>query len=148
MTPKRILAALAVAAVLAGPPVALAATAARTAPAATPGDQAARLLASAERLRSHLRLRAQLHRRRLERAAAASVPRGVLAAIAACESHGDPRAIGGGGLYRGAYQMTFSAWRSVGGAGDPAGASMAEQTRRAALLYRRAGASQWPVCGR
>jgi transglycosylase-like protein len=71
-----------------------------------------------------------------------------LAAIAACESGGNPRAIGGGGLYRGAYQFDQHTWESVGGSGDPAAAPMAEQTRRAAILYSRTGASSWPVCGR
>ena len=52
----------------------------------------------------------------------------VLQAIAACESGGDPHA--------------------VGGSGDPAAAPETEQDRRAALLYARAGASPWPVCGR
>ena len=40
-------------------------------------------------------------------------------AIAACESGGDPAAVGGGGLYRGKYQFDRRTWRSVGGAGDP-----------------------------
>jgi hypothetical protein len=71
-----------------------------------------------------------------------------LAAIAACESGGNPRAIGGGGKYRGAYQFDQQTWQSVGGQGDPAAAPMAEQTRRAAILYSRTGASSWPVCGR
>jgi hypothetical protein len=35
----------------------------------------------------------------------------------------------------------------VGGTGNPAAASEAEQDRRAAMLYQRAGASPWPVCG-
>jgi hypothetical protein len=70
-----------------------------------------------------------------------------LAAIANCESGGNPRAIGGGGLYRGAFQMTYGAWASVGGSGDPAAASMQEQVQRAAALYARAGSAQWPVCG-
>jgi hypothetical protein len=70
-----------------------------------------------------------------------------MAAIAQCESHGNPRSIGGGGLYRGKYQMTTSIWASVGGKGDPAAASEAEQDRRAALLYERSGPGQWPVCG-
>jgi hypothetical protein len=70
-----------------------------------------------------------------------------LAAIAACESGGNPRAIGGGGLYRGAFQMTYSAWASTGGHGDPAAAPMAEQVRRAAVLYAQAGPGQWPICG-
>jgi hypothetical protein len=70
----------------------------------------------------------------------------VLAKIAACESSGNPAAIGGGGRYRGAYQFDQSTWESVGGRGDPAQASMAEQTRRAAILYARVGPSAWPVC--
>jgi hypothetical protein len=68
-------------------------------------------------------------------------------AIAECESHGNPRSIGGGGLYRGKYQMTTTIWASVGGKGDPAAASEAEQDRRATMLYNRSGAGQWPVCG-
>ena len=70
-----------------------------------------------------------------------------LEAIAECESHGNPRSIGGGGQYRGKYQMTTSIWASVGGHGDPAAASEAEQDKRAALLYNRSGPGQWPVCG-
>ena len=68
-------------------------------------------------------------------------------AIANCESHGNPRSIGGGGLYRGKYQMTTTIWASVGGSGDPAAASEAEQDKRATMLYNRSGAGQWPVCG-
>ena len=70
-----------------------------------------------------------------------------MASIAQCESHGNPRSIGGGGLYRGKYQMTYSTWASVGGTGDPAAAPEAEQDRRAAMLLARSGTSQWPVCG-
>jgi len=70
----------------------------------------------------------------------------VLQSIAACESGGDPGAIGGGGLYRGKYQFDFETWASVGGTGDPAAASEAEQDMRAAMLYARAGAAPWPVC--
>lgn len=71
-----------------------------------------------------------------------------LATIARCESGGNPRAVSGGGAYRGKYQFSLSTWRSVGGRGDPALASEAEQDRRAAMLYRRDGARHWPVCGR
>jgi hypothetical protein len=71
----------------------------------------------------------------------------LLAKVAQCESGGNPRAIGGGGTYRGAYQFDQATWASVGGTGDPASASMAEQTRRAAILYSRVGPSAWPVCG-
>jgi Transglycosylase-like domain len=70
-----------------------------------------------------------------------------LRAIAECESGGDPRAIGGGGLYRGKYQFSVGTWRGVGGTGDPAAASEAEQDRRATILYERSGPGQWPVCG-
>jgi hypothetical protein len=71
-----------------------------------------------------------------------------LQAIAACESGGNPRAIGGGGAFRGKYQFTYETWAAMGGSGDPAAAPEAEQDRLAAKLYATAGAGQWPVCGR
>ncbi len=86
-------------------------------------------------------------KRRRARAAANAGPTGALAAIAQCESGGNPRAIGGGGTYRGMYQFSYATWAAVGGSGDPAAASVAEQTRRAQILYDTAGPSQWPVCG-
>jgi hypothetical protein len=70
-----------------------------------------------------------------------------LRSIARCESHGNPRAVGGGGTYRGLYQFSFSTWRVVGGYGDPAAASRWEQTWRAWLLLSRHGSGHWPVCG-
>jgi Transglycosylase-like domain len=70
-----------------------------------------------------------------------------LESIAQCESGGDPQAIGGGGMYRGKYQFSTATWAAVGGQGDPAAAPEAEQDRRAAMLYARSGAGQWPVCG-
>jgi transglycosylase-like protein len=66
--------------------------------------------------------------------------------IAQCESHGDPRAIGGDGAFRGALQFMRSTWESVGGEGDPAAAPMEEQLRRGAVLMARSGSSPWPVC--
>jgi hypothetical protein len=72
---------------------------------------------------------------------------GSLQGIAQCESGGNPRAIGGGGQYRGKYQFTVETWRSVGGSGDPAAAPEAEQDRRAAMLYSRSGTASWPNCG-
>jgi soluble lytic murein transglycosylase-like protein len=69
-----------------------------------------------------------------------------LDSIAACESGGDPAAVNAAGYY-GKYQFDESTWASVGGTGNPAEASEAEQDYRAALLYSRAGASPWPVCG-
>lgn len=73
---------------------------------------------------------------------------GSLQRIAQCESGGDPRAVGGGGRYRGKYQFSRATWRAVGGSGDPAAAPEAEQDQRAAALLARSGTSQWPVCGR
>src|SRR4051794_33473519 len=70
-----------------------------------------------------------------------------LASIAACESGGDPHAIGGGGAFRGKYQFTYRSWAAVGGHGDPADAPEAEQDRRAAMLMARSGTGNWPVCG-
>lgn len=70
-----------------------------------------------------------------------------MAKIAQCESHGDPRAIGGGGIFRGALQFMRSTWEGVGGKGDPAAAPLEEQLRRGAILMARSGSSPWPVCG-
>jgi hypothetical protein len=81
-------------------------------------------------------------------AAAQTTASPALQAIAACESGGNPAAIGGGGAFRGKYQFDRGTWASVGGSGDPAAAPEAEQDRRAAMLYARAGAAPWPVCGR
>jgi Transglycosylase-like domain len=70
-----------------------------------------------------------------------------LRSIAWCESRNNPRAIGGGGAYRGMYQFSFSTWRVVGGWGDPAAAPRSEQTWRAWRLLKNHGSGHWPVCG-
>jgi soluble lytic murein transglycosylase-like protein len=70
-----------------------------------------------------------------------------LSAIARCESGGDPAAVSADGTYRGLYQFDEGTWQSVGGTGDPAAASPAEQTMRAAMLYARSGTGPWPACG-
>jgi Transglycosylase-like domain len=82
-----------------------------------------------------------------EASAPAPSASGELEAIAACESGGDPTAVGGGGMYRGKYQFTYETWQSVGGTGDPAAAPEAEQDRRAAMLLAQGRAGQWPACG-
>jgi len=80
--------------------------------------------------------------------ATASAPAGgTLENIAACESGGNPSAINPSGKYRGKYQFDYQTWASVGGSGDPAAASEAEQDKRAAILYSQRGASPWPECG-
>lgn len=72
-----------------------------------------------------------------------------LAAIRNCESgsSGGYSAVSPGGKYRGAYQFDYQTWNSVGGSGDPAAASPAEQDKRAAILYSQRGSAPWPVCG-
>ena len=67
------------------------------------------------------------------------------AALARCESGGDPHLVDGG--YYGLYQFSMGTWRSVGGKGKPSNASAAEQTRRAQILYAEQGRSPWPACG-
>jgi hypothetical protein len=66
-----------------------------------------------------------------------------------CESGRNPRAIGGGGLYRGAFQFMKSTWRrsprSPGG--DPIVYSYRVQAVVAVLLMKRDGPGHWPVCG-
>lgn len=100
----------------------------------------------------HARRMAELARKKRERRERfAELPGGVsmatLESIASCESGGDPTAVSSGGSYRGKYQFDYGTWESVGGEGDPAAASAAEQSYRAALLYSRSGSSPWPVCG-
>ena len=71
----------------------------------------------------------------------------VLQRIATCESGGDPTAVSADGRYRGKYQFSRATWRHMGGTGDPAQASEAEQDRLAAKLLAQAGTSPWPNCG-
>jgi hypothetical protein len=108
-------------------------------------DPPAQLATRIRRLRASLREEERRRRAAARRAATAASP--TLEAIAACESGGNPAADTGNGFF-GKYQFDQSTWASVGGTGNPAAASEAEQNRRAALLYAREGASPWPVCGR
>jgi hypothetical protein len=83
-------------------------------------------------------------------ASAASTSSGspTLDRIAACESGGDATATSADGRYRGKYQFSRATWRAMGGRGDPAAASEAEQDRRAAALLAAEGTAPWPACGR
>jgi hypothetical protein len=65
-----------------------------------------------------------------------------------CESGGDYTIVSATGRYRGAYQFDQRTWESVGGTGDPAAATPAEQDLRARILYERRGARAWPHCGK
>jgi peptidoglycan hydrolase-like protein with peptidoglycan-binding domain len=71
----------------------------------------------------------------------------VLERIAQCESGGDPTAVSRDRRYFGKYQFSRATWRAVGGRGNPARASEAEQDERALILYEREGTTPWPVCG-
>ena len=78
--------------------------------------------------------------------ARAAAPAGgdVWARLRACESP-----TGGGGRYRGYYQFSQTSWQAAGGTGDPAAASLDEQTARAQYLAAHSNpAQQWPVCWR
>lgn len=70
----------------------------------------------------------------------------VWAALAQCESGGNPRAVSASGTYHGLYQFSVSTWQSVGGSGLASQASPAEQTQRAQALQARSGWGQWPHC--
>jgi len=70
------------------------------------------------------------------------------AALARCESGGNPTIVSRNGLYHGLYQFSVGTWQGVGGTGLPSQASADEQTARAMALYNRSGAGQWPVCGK
>lgn len=71
-----------------------------------------------------------------------------LAKIRWCESRNNYTIVSASGRYRGAYQFDRTTWGGVGGVGDPAAASPAEQDYRALLLLRMRGTRPWPRCGR
>jgi uncharacterized protein YabE (DUF348 family) len=74
-----------------------------------------------------------------------AAPAGVWAALAQCESGGNPSINTGNGYY-GLYQFSLGTWRSLGGTGLPSEASAEEQTQRAQALQARSGWGQWPGC--
>jgi hypothetical protein len=98
---------------------------------------------------SNVKLVNDIHKLRRQTLGPARIPwiRAKLRRIARCESHNNPRAVNASGTYRGKYQMSFRTWSVAGGHGDPAAAPGWEQDRRAAIVLRRYGVGQWPVCG-
>jgi Transglycosylase-like domain len=66
-----------------------------------------------------------------------------------CESGGDPRAIGGGGRYRGAFQFLRATWRRAprSPGGDPILHPWRTQAVVAVSLKHREGTTPWPTCG-
>jgi hypothetical protein len=107
----------------------------------------ARFWSNGQLRRDNTRLRRALRARKATTTAGTAAPSAQMSSIAACESGGNPRAIGGGGAFRGKYQFTYASWHAVGGSGDPAAAPEAEQDRRASMLMARSGAGNWPICG-
>jgi hypothetical protein len=98
---------------------------------------------------SNRKLVHDIHKLRRQTLGAAAIPAigAKLRRIARCESHNNPRAVNPTGTYRGKYQMSLRTWQVAGGHGDPAAAPAWEQDRRAAIILRRLGVGQWPVCG-
>ncbi len=68
---------------------------------------------------------------------------------ARCESGRDPRAVGGGGIYRGAFQFRKDTWRAApkSPGGDPVRFTYKTQAVVAVALKRKDGAHHWPTCG-
>ena len=81
----------------------------------------------------------------------------VWAALANCESGGNPKAVSSTGRYRGAFQFSLRTWASVHShepaadghtTGDPIAHTYAEQLAAAKALQARDGWGQWPSCSR
>jgi hypothetical protein len=70
------------------------------------------------------------------------------AALRMCESSNRTNAVSRTGKYRGLYQFDLPTWKSVGGVGDPAQATRAEQHRRASILHSERGWQPWFTCGK
>ena len=127
-------------------------------------DQAEAAVKEAERVVAEQRARAAAEaaadaaRRKAAQRAARSAPRvteprpavsgDIWAALARCESGGNPRAVSKGGTYRGAFQFSLSTWRGIGESGDPIDHSYEHQLAAAKRLQARSGWGQWPVCSR
>lgn len=67
--------------------------------------------------------------------------------LAQCESGGNWATDTGNGFY-GGLQFALSSWRAVGGTGNPAQASIAEQVDRGRRLLDLQGPGAWPACSR
>ena len=72
----------------------------------------------------------------------------ILAKIRFCETRNNYAAVSASGRYRGAYQFDQVTWEAIGGTGDPAAASPAQQDALALSLLRMRGTAPWPTCRR
>ena len=96
--------------------------------------------------------RQQEERRSARTARSASSARtgtaGVWAALARCESGGNPSARSANGRYLGAFQFSQATWNSLGFGGSPTDHSYETQLAAAQRLQARSGWGQWPRCSR
>lgn len=72
----------------------------------------------------------------------------VWAALARCESGGNPAARSAGGRYTGAFQFSNATWQSLGYGGSAADHPYEVQVEAAQRLQARSGWGQWPRCAR
>ena len=82
------------------------------------------------------------------RASRSGVRGDVWAALARCESGGNPAARSANGRYTGAFQFSDATWQSLGYEGRAADHAYAVQLEAAKRLQARSGWGQWPRCSR
>jgi hypothetical protein len=70
------------------------------------------------------------------------------AALARCESSGNPSARSADGRYSGAFQFSDATWHSLGFEGRAADHPYSAQVEAAKRLQARSGWGQWPRCAR
>jgi hypothetical protein len=70
------------------------------------------------------------------------------AALARCESSGNPSARSGNGRYSGAFQFSDATWQGLGYEGRAADHPYGVQLEAAKRLQARSGWGQWPRCAR
>lgn len=85
---------------------------------------------------------------RASRSAGAGGRTDVWAALARCESGGNPAARSANGRYTGAFQFSNATWQSLGYEGSAADHPYAVQVAAAQKLQGRSGWGQWPRCSR
>jgi hypothetical protein len=112
-------------------------------PPPTPDPGAARLAAARAEA-----ARASRSARRVSATPVAAVGGDVWGALARCESGGNPRAVGGGGRYFGAFQFSLGSWHAAGMSGNPVDYDYGTQVAAAQRLQARSGWGQWPHCAR
>ncbi len=69
-------------------------------------------------------------------------------ALGNCESGNNPRSVGGGGRFFGAFQFTLGTWHGIGESGNPVDYPYDHQLAAAKRLQARSGWGQWPRCSR